>query len=218
MSDISLDEFTQNATTFLDANAERRGEAKFVWGQGSDRVGMLDEKTPEQEARGRRGEGLEAEGVRRRLRLDHGSDRVRRRRPAGCLRPRVPRNRRSVRDPVADPVRHRPRHGGADDPRPPSPRCGAVPPSVVARRDHRLPALLRAGRRLRPRRHPDQGRARWRRVDPHRPEGVDVGRAVLRHRRDHHPHVAGQAEAQGPDDVRRRHARARGSRSARCAR
>ena len=49
MSEISLDEFTQDATTFLDANAERRGESKFVWGQGSDRVGMLDEKTPEQE-------------------------------------------------------------------------------------------------------------------------------------------------------------------------
>ena len=49
MSHISLDEFTESATEFLDAHAERRGEAKFVWGQGSDRVGMLDEKTPEQE-------------------------------------------------------------------------------------------------------------------------------------------------------------------------
>ena len=51
MSDISLDEFIENATTFLNANARRRSEAKFVWGEGSDRVGMLDEKTPEQEQR-----------------------------------------------------------------------------------------------------------------------------------------------------------------------
>ena len=51
MSDISLDEFTENANTFLNANARRRSEAKFVWGEGSDRVGMLDEKTPEQEQR-----------------------------------------------------------------------------------------------------------------------------------------------------------------------
>ena len=51
MSDISLDEFIENATTFLNANSRRRSEAKFVWGEGSDRVGMLDEKTPEQEQR-----------------------------------------------------------------------------------------------------------------------------------------------------------------------
>ncbi len=49
MSDISLAEFTESATEFLDANAERRGETRFVWGEGSDRVGMLDEKTPDQE-------------------------------------------------------------------------------------------------------------------------------------------------------------------------
>ena len=51
MSDISLQDFTVSAKTFLDANASRRGESKFVWGEGSDRVGILDEKTPEQEAR-----------------------------------------------------------------------------------------------------------------------------------------------------------------------
>ncbi len=51
MSDISVPEFTASATTFLDANASRRSEAKFVWGEGTDRVGILDEKTPEQETR-----------------------------------------------------------------------------------------------------------------------------------------------------------------------
>jgi alkylation response protein AidB-like acyl-CoA dehydrogenase len=49
MTDISLAEFTAEAAAFLDANSSRRSEEKFVWGEGSDRVGMLDEKTPEQE-------------------------------------------------------------------------------------------------------------------------------------------------------------------------
>jgi alkylation response protein AidB-like acyl-CoA dehydrogenase len=46
----SLDEFKSSARAFLDANAEPRSEEKFVWGEGSDRVGLLDEKSPEQEA------------------------------------------------------------------------------------------------------------------------------------------------------------------------
>ena len=31
-------------------NAPPKPEEKFVWGEGSDRVGVLDEKTPEEEA------------------------------------------------------------------------------------------------------------------------------------------------------------------------
>src|SRR6266542_4506570 len=46
----SVAEFRTEATSFLEANAERRAEEKFEWGKGSDRVGVLDEKTPEQEA------------------------------------------------------------------------------------------------------------------------------------------------------------------------
>ncbi len=49
MTETTIEDFTQRATEFLDANAERRSEAKFVWGEGSDSVSMLDEKTPEQE-------------------------------------------------------------------------------------------------------------------------------------------------------------------------
>ena len=49
MTETTIDDFTRAATEFLDANAERRSEAKFVWGEGSDSVSMLDEKTPEQE-------------------------------------------------------------------------------------------------------------------------------------------------------------------------
>ena len=41
-----------------------------------------------------------------------------------------------------------------------------------------VPGLLRAERRLRPRQRPDPGRARRRRVGDHRPEGVDVARAL----------------------------------------
>ena len=36
--------------TAIDAHAEPRSEQKFVWGEGTDRVGILDEKTPEEEA------------------------------------------------------------------------------------------------------------------------------------------------------------------------
>jgi alkylation response protein AidB-like acyl-CoA dehydrogenase len=47
---ISEAEFRAEAKAFLDANAEPRVEEKFEWGKGSDRVGILEEKTPEQEA------------------------------------------------------------------------------------------------------------------------------------------------------------------------
>jgi alkylation response protein AidB-like acyl-CoA dehydrogenase len=47
---ISLEEFTAAADEFLAANATARPEEKFVWGEGSDSVGVLDEKTPEEEA------------------------------------------------------------------------------------------------------------------------------------------------------------------------
>jgi alkylation response protein AidB-like acyl-CoA dehydrogenase len=49
MTETTIEDFSRSATEFLDANAERRSEAKFVWGEGSDSVSMLDEKTPEQE-------------------------------------------------------------------------------------------------------------------------------------------------------------------------
>jgi alkylation response protein AidB-like acyl-CoA dehydrogenase len=49
MTDISLADFIAGATEWLDANAAKRSEERFVWGEGSDRVGMFDEKSPEQE-------------------------------------------------------------------------------------------------------------------------------------------------------------------------
>ena len=50
MASIAVDGFVADAKAFLDANAEPRAEEKFVWGDGPDRVGILDEKTPEEEA------------------------------------------------------------------------------------------------------------------------------------------------------------------------
>jgi alkylation response protein AidB-like acyl-CoA dehydrogenase len=50
MSDaITLDDFRAEAVRFLETNARARQLETFVWGHGSDRVGVLDEKTPEQE-------------------------------------------------------------------------------------------------------------------------------------------------------------------------
>jgi hypothetical protein len=47
----SIETFRAEAREFLDAHLERRGEEAFVWGEGSDRVGVLEEKSAEQEAR-----------------------------------------------------------------------------------------------------------------------------------------------------------------------
>src|SRR5207249_7705141 len=49
MSEISEQEFRAEAAAFLEANAERRRDVKLGWGEGSDRVNLLAEKTPEEE-------------------------------------------------------------------------------------------------------------------------------------------------------------------------
>jgi alkylation response protein AidB-like acyl-CoA dehydrogenase len=49
---ITEAEFTEEVLAFLDANAERKvkeEDKKFVWGEGSDKVALFDEKTREQE-------------------------------------------------------------------------------------------------------------------------------------------------------------------------
>ena len=102
---ISEADFRAEAAAFLEANAERRVEEKFEWGKGSDRVSMLEEKSPEQEAAElTAGEGVEGDGVRRRLRVDHRARGVRRAGAPRRLRPRVPRRRRRVtRSPTSAP-------------------------------------------------------------------------------------------------------------------
>ena len=46
---ITIEQFSTEAKAFLDANVPARGEEKFVWGEGDDSVGVLDEKTEEEE-------------------------------------------------------------------------------------------------------------------------------------------------------------------------
>ena len=46
---ITETEFLDEARTFLDANAEPRGQTKRVWGEGSDEVAIFTEHTPEQD-------------------------------------------------------------------------------------------------------------------------------------------------------------------------
>ena len=48
-ADPTPEQFEAAALAFLDANAERRPEETFVWGQGSDNVSLFPERTPEQE-------------------------------------------------------------------------------------------------------------------------------------------------------------------------
>jgi alkylation response protein AidB-like acyl-CoA dehydrogenase len=47
---ITKDEFRAEAAAFLEANAKRRVEVTEVWGQGSDEVAILPERTPEEDA------------------------------------------------------------------------------------------------------------------------------------------------------------------------
>jgi alkylation response protein AidB-like acyl-CoA dehydrogenase len=50
MADISLETFEKEAADFLDTHASLKEEEKaFVWGEGSDKVALFDEKTRERE-------------------------------------------------------------------------------------------------------------------------------------------------------------------------
>ena len=67
-SPISIEDFTAEATAFLDDNVEKRPPAtEFRWGDGSDDVAVFDEKDRESEA-------VEAEAAKqwRRKRFDNG--------------------------------------------------------------------------------------------------------------------------------------------------
>ena len=79
----------------------------------------------------------------------------------------------------------------------------------AARRRALVPALLRAGRRLRPRRAAHARGARRRRLGRQRPEDLDLGRAVRRLRHPGDAHRPQRAKAQGPDLFLRRHEVAR---------
>src|SRR5437588_3268151 len=53
MPDLSLDEFSEEVTTFLDSNAKRKDadDQPFVWGEGDDDIGLFDEIDRESERR-----------------------------------------------------------------------------------------------------------------------------------------------------------------------
>src|SRR5205085_7671862 len=46
---ITLEDFEAEAKAFLEANAKPRQAEATGWGEGSDKVGLLSEKTPEEE-------------------------------------------------------------------------------------------------------------------------------------------------------------------------
>ena len=46
---VSAEQFEHDAREFLDAHAAKRPPDTFVWGEGSDHVGLFPERTPEQE-------------------------------------------------------------------------------------------------------------------------------------------------------------------------
>ena len=181
MADITIDDFTAEARAFLDANAVRKPPAQeFVWGQGSDEVAVFDEKDRDAEAR-------EAEEAKewRRQRFDHGF---------GWITGPEKFGGRGL--PAAYERAYSAVEANYDTPGMGifTISLGMVAPTILAhaipevqdalparplpRRSGGLPAVLRARRRLRPGLHADQGDARRRRVDPERPEGVDVERAA----------------------------------------
>ena len=48
---ITVDDFRSEALAFLEANAMRKVEERLEWGRGSDRIALLEDKTPEEEQR-----------------------------------------------------------------------------------------------------------------------------------------------------------------------
>ena len=132
--------------------------------------------------------------------------------PAAYERVYGSRSKAQLRRARPELLRHRARHGRADDPRP---RAAddvqeRVPARDVPRRHRRLPAVQRAGRRLRPgrrcRRRPSatatSGSITGQKVWTSGAQYSDIGEIICRTDPD-------LPEAQGPHRLRRRHAGAR---------
>ena len=101
------------------------------------------------------------------------------------------------------------RHAGA---------AGAVVPELLPARRVLLPAVLRAGRRQRPRRTRVQGRARRRRVGARRAEGLDVDGAHLPSTGSPSAGPTRRPQARRADGVHRARSTPTASRSARSSR
>ena len=210
----SIDELLGEARAFLDATSSPRNDTdeKFVWGEGSDRVNILEEtEASEMTTMLAAAKRYAAAAVRRRVRVDRRPGRVRRPRPEPRARPRLPGARGELRAarPVDPHDRGRVRRARAArvrDARAP----GRVPPEAVPRRPDHVPAVQRAERGVRSRVRAHARRARRRRVGDHRAEGVDVERARRRRRARGVPHRSRRPQAPGSHHVPRRHARAGG--------
>ena len=212
MADPTLEEFRDEVTAFLDANAERkpetRADQKFVWGEGGDDVAVLEEKPRDVEL----AELAEAK-VWKAKRYDAGF---------GWITGPSQYGGREL--PVAYDRAYASLEGNYLIPSQSlfGIGLGMVAPTILAHatekvkdlylaklyrgRPRGLAAVQRARRRLRPGRPPDQGRPRRRRVDRQRPEGLDLRRPLQRHRRGHLPDRPGSAQAPGPHRLRGRHA------------
>ncbi len=211
MSGIALDDFVAEAKRFLDANAEPRSEQKFVWGEGPDRVGILDEKTPEEEA-----EELRAAKDWKATEFDAGF---------GWITGPEEYGGRALDAAYQRAYAETQSNYAIPSVSPFAIGLGMVAPTILA---HAIPEVKE--RYLRSLYRGDlvacqlfsepaagsdlagiqtRADARRRRVGDQRPEGVDVGRATERPRRDHHANVGRQAQAQGPHDAPRRHEGAR---------
>ena len=108
---ITPEQFEQRRPR-LPGRQRRHGapEESFVWGEGSDSVGLLPERTPDQDAgRPGRGPGLGPEGLRRRVRMDQRAAGLRRARPAPRLPADLRHAGRRLRHAVAGRLRHRAR-------------------------------------------------------------------------------------------------------------
>ncbi len=113
---------------------------------------------------------------------------------AGAPAPDV--NRNIIGHGMAAPDHRRPRHAGA---------AGPLPPAAVHRRGDLVPAVLRAGRRVRPGRAGHPGHSGRRRVARQRPEGVDDPGPHLPLRAPGGPHRSRPPQAPRPDLLHLRH-------------
>jgi hypothetical protein len=208
---ISEQDFERGALSFLEANAEPRVETRQSWGEGSDQVSILPERTLEEEI----AELTEARAWAQK-RFDAGFSWITG--PVEYGGRGLSRDFQRAYNALEGALRHPPMSAYGIG-------LGMVAPTILAHATDEVkkrylqpcggatswPASSSVSReRERPGQPADQGGARRRGVDRDRPEGVDVGRPPVGDRRDHVPDEPRRAQAQGTDGFRRRHACARG--------
>ena len=135
------------------------------------------------------GQGMAGKAIRQRFWLDNWANRIRRRRAFECPRARVQPSRTRVSHCPTRRLPNWPWHGCPNNFGPCLRRRERkIHPCHVACRHCWLPIVLRARRGQRLGIGTSKSRTRRRRVAHHRTKGVDIGRSVFRHRRNHLPH------------------------------